>query len=87
MMHMVLPIVALLYTFVNFIDVLGSLIYMAYLKKYYDRAPKNDESERLYPPVNGPKSIRMLINLSPAVLPVIFFIIWCILLSAHVNSK
>src|ERR1700712_4040776 len=34
-MLMVLPIVALVYTFVTFLDVLGSLFYLIYLRRHY----------------------------------------------------
>ena len=46
MMLTVLPIVALVYTFLTFLDVLGSLIYLIYLRRYYQEAPKNDETEK-----------------------------------------
>jgi hypothetical protein len=87
MMLMVLPIIALLYTFLTFLDVLGSLIYMVYLRRYYQRAPKNDETESIYPPVHGTKLIRLFLHTSTAVLPIVFFIIWWILLSTHIHSK
>src|SRR3954463_8592864 len=37
LMLTVLPIVALVYTLLTFLDVLGSLLYQIYLRKFYDR--------------------------------------------------
>ena len=87
MMLIVLPIVALIYTFLTSLDVLGSLIYLIFLRRFYERAPKNDETESIYPPVHGTKLIRLFLHTSPAVLPIVFFAIWWILLSTHMHVK
>ena len=87
MMLLVLPIIALVYTFLTFLDVLGSLIYMIYLRKYYERAPKDDAVESIYPPVHGTKMIRLFMHTSPAILPIVFFVIWWILLMTHLHAK
>ena len=83
----IIPIIALLYTFFTFLDVLSSLYYMAWLRKYYMRAPKDEKTDRLYPPIHGTRTIRFFLYISPAILPLVFFVSWWILISTHLHSQ
>ena|SRR3982751_4165756 len=85
LMLMVLPIVALVYTFLTFLDVLGSLFYQTFLRKFYNRASKDGQTDSLYPPIHGTKWIRLFIHTSSAVSPVVFFVIWWMLLWKHIH--
>ena len=85
LMLMVIPIVALVYTLLTFLDVLGSLVYQVFLRKFYQRSSKDEETDSKYPPIYGTKWIRLCMHASSALSPIIFLVIWSVLLWTHLH--
>jgi hypothetical protein len=83
----IFPIAALLSVILTFVDVMGSLIYLRKLRKWYNSKPKDDGIEKAYPPIAGYKNFRILEHVSPTVLPIVFIITWIYILIFHAGAQ
>jgi hypothetical protein len=82
----IFPIASLLAVIFTFMDVIGSMLYLRKLRKWYADRPKDETSERNYPPMAGFRSLTMLENTSPVVLPLVFMVTWAVILFLRMNS-
>jgi hypothetical protein len=76
------PISSLLIVAISYIDILCGLVSLTKLRKHYEsKKPKEDEE---YPPVAGWSELINFQYASPAILPMIFILIWgFILIKGH----
>jgi H+/gluconate symporter-like permease len=76
----ILPIAALLTVIFSFIDVLASILYMKSLRKRYEGIYHEDPDDP-FPTVTGSKKERFFMHVSPVLIPVLFIIIWIMLIA------
>lgn len=78
LLMVIFPIASLIMVSLFYIDIIGSLLYLRALRKYYDA--HCEDGDRLLPPVAGWVTFRRMEHFSSALLPLVFIIIWiCII--------
>ena len=83
-----LPIAALLTVIFSFIDVIASIYYMRSLRKKYEASLNDDVSmDSAYPNITGSKTQRIFMHASPILIPMLFIVLWIILLYVQYNSS
>jgi hypothetical protein len=87
LMLVVLPVASLLIVLLTYMDVIIALICMRRLSKVYEDAPRNGETDKVYPPVFGFRNTRPLQYSASVVMPLIFIATWITLLVTQVDAK
>lgn len=81
MMRQLIPIAALLTVIFSFIDVIASILQMKKLRLSFENGNgKQMAAELHFPPINATKKDRILVLASPVLIPILFIIVWTILL-------
>ena len=79
-----MPTAALLAGSLTYIGIVSSLKTIVELRQQYENyansMARGDSSSKLYPDIQGPKHLRRLGMLSPAVMPIVFTVTWLVVL-------
>jgi hypothetical protein len=83
----ILPIAALLTVIFTFVDLVTSVLYMRGLRKKYEASLNADiDIDSSYPSITGSRSQRIFMHSSPILIPMLFIIVWVILLYIQYTS-
>ena len=83
----ILPIAALLTVLFTFVDVVTSLVYMRGLRKKYEDSLDTDvDIDGAYPSITGSKNQRVFMHASPILIPMLFIILWIILIYVQYST-
>jgi hypothetical protein len=83
----ILPIAALLTVIFTFVDLITSVMYMHGLRKKYEASLNADiDIDSSYPSITGSRSQRIFMHSSPILIPILFIIVWAILLYIQYTS-
>ncbi len=87
MLLLILPITSLFTIIFTSVDAVASIFYMKGLRRHYEKTTKNIQYEKAYPPIHGTVKQRVYEHFSPIILPLLFVVIWTILLVKVIEAK
>jgi hypothetical protein len=83
----ILPITGLLTNIFTLVDVIAALKYMRKIRLKYQDALKSDVTlDAAYPILTGPKLQRRFMHVSPVFIPLLFAIVWTIVIVIQYNA-
>jgi hypothetical protein len=75
-LKVIIPIASIVTILFAYLDVIGSIIYVNKLRKFYESKGSPDERTGDYPAINGDRVDRIFSRVSPFCLPIVFLVIW-----------
>ena len=83
------PVIALLAGLIASISIFTSIYTIEYMGRVYQnyKAQQEDETTKLFPPIQGPEAIRTWARVAPIGLPVLFILTWLVILFKLILSS